>query len=105
MLTQLLETLQNLAAPADKQIEYLDGMQVQELVWEFMDASDNLDILVEDGLLTTETYQAIKLLKAKVARLNNSQNQCSHEALKTSPDWQQVRQLAKQILNRLDDTL
>ncbi len=95
---ELRNVLANLAAPATRQIGYLEPMDVlplvDELGLEFDDAARLVPQLVEEGHLTREQAEAVTALDHLLSEMGAKQALWTTDALCDHPAWQEVRRLA-----------
>jgi hypothetical protein len=97
----LERVLVNLAAPAERQIDYLQGLGLapaaDELALEFDDGVvGRVDAAVSEGLLSPRTAETVKAVDQALLRMSGDANSIlwNFEALESRPEWEEIRQLA-----------
>jgi len=99
----LLDKLEVLANPPEKQIAYLcsiglDGDDVDELALEFEDAMVATKSEFNSGNISTKQYEQLLGLNSLLDDLSNNSELWNEESLRVSNEWETVRSLAKSCL-------
>ena len=106
LYNEFIASLRNLAAPAERQIEYLDkhevGPLLDELALEFDAGCVIVDIFVSEKLLNTEAVPYIRLLDSKLDKMSDNKGLWLFDILATSQEWEEVRQLARTALEQIN---
>jgi hypothetical protein len=104
----LLECLARLAADPDAQIAYLRNLGVyplaDELALEFHEAALLCTSIASDVAFNPEACEAVRLLDSKLGEFGGSRH-CqlwTAEALRSAPEWIEVRALADKCLKLID---
>jgi len=108
-LTNIRRTLANLAAAADKQLDYLKSVGdnaecVDELALEFHDDLLYLKQFIKQGRLSQEAAQAVSTVDDLLDRMSGEQNArlWTTDALVSASEWAEVRKLAADALALLE---
>jgi hypothetical protein len=98
----LLEAIERLADPAEQQIAWLQEVgtypSADELALEFDDWFQLADQLVEAWIITPEAVDAMKPIDALLDEMSGPKPFWSPEALTHAPEWEQIREHARQVL-------
>jgi hypothetical protein len=105
---QLLRTaLTLLASSSEEQLDHLAALgipdAVDELALEFDDAAPLVPQLVAAKAITTEAEHAIHLLDQRLTSMSGREHSqlWTRSALKTAPQWTEIRALARRALDQL----
>ncbi len=111
-LRQLRASVEVLGAPAEDQSGYLERIgfsgthpwNVDELALQFDDLYLLADQLTEAGRLTNAQLAALADLDRLLGAMSGPERPelWSEDALRTTPEWEQVRELARKTLTLLD---
>lgn len=110
LLTTLRSALSLLSASSEVQLKYLDDLGlpdvVDELALEFDDVAPAVGNLVEVRAITTNAADAVRRVDAQLAAMSGEQRSqlWTPQALRTAPEWDEVRRLADRALALLPAT-
>ncbi len=106
-LALLIDSLQVLAQPADKQVQYLEGLGVapisDELALEFDDAFHLVRQLLNDGVIDAHTYLELVELDDFLRKLSGEEykGMWTTQAVAVEQEWCTIRAHAQRILGRI----
>jgi hypothetical protein len=113
MRYRLVETLVELASPAQEQLDLLfaqGGFSIVELPMAFWDWFRLVPRLSVHGALSAEALEAVNAVDAALEVVNPSDRSrrgavdlCTEEALRKSPEWEAVRAAARAALAAFRD--
>lgn len=105
LLDQLVVAISRLARPPESQIAYLETLgtwpSADELALELDDVAG--EVLGPPALLSEHQKSVVRALDKQLGEMSGSDRAelWSEEALRTSPEWERVRSLARSALREL----
>jgi hypothetical protein len=105
---QLRDSLTVLAAPAHEQLAHLERLElpglVDEIALEYDDVAAAADYMSELGELSLEQCEYVKKLNQFMKTFSGQANAhlWTPEALRSAPEWEQVRKMARHCLSLLN---
>ncbi|MCK9517410.1 MAG: hypothetical protein M0R74_00060 [Dehalococcoidia bacterium] len=105
LLGMLRVAVSHLAAEPGTQLAYLEDLDTtecaDELALEFDDAFSASHSLLESGKLSESAMVALRALDAKLGAMPPRDDLWTREALQNAPEWVEVRQTARHVLEQL----
>jgi hypothetical protein len=103
----LIDNLVVLSSTAEEQIEYLSKIghaEVDELALEYHDLIILAPSMRDAGRLSELQLQALSKISSKLQDMSGSSNELfwTHESLRDSPAWDEVRILARDALTAIE---
>ena len=100
VLQRIRDAVERLTWPARQQIEHVHGI-VDELALEFDDVFAVIRDRPGEFGLSPEASAGLHDLDHRLDELSDEPSLWSEEALKTAPEWAEIRELAGEVLARL----
>ena len=99
-LNMLLQSLQLLATDYEQQVKaFPEYVHVpDEIALTFDDTYALIDSLKQDGLITATQNEKLRQIDTLLEKMSQDENAWTCEALRTLPQWEDVRRLARETL-------
>jgi hypothetical protein len=110
LLTSLRSSLEVLHEPAEQQLRYLASLGlpegIDELALEFDDLAPTIVQLAESQVITPEGVESVRRLDEALSAMSGPDNDglWTPWALRTAPDWNDIRTLAGRALVHIDQS-